>query len=114
MSGEPGSTRHLTQDGLEQTMAANYFGHLLLTELLLDRLKSSGGARIVNVSSLMHALCRRMSVDSLNFDHEAYSSLEAYCRSKLAQIMWTRHLAKQLADQGTFLVCSPLVRRVCE
>uniref|UniRef100_A0A914XNF5 Uncharacterized protein n=1 Tax=Plectus sambesii TaxID=2011161 RepID=A0A914XNF5_9BILA len=72
---------------------------LLLTYLLLDRLKESGGARIVNVSSLMHALCRHLSLDSLNFDHEPYNALEAYCRSKLAQVMWTRHLAKQLADQ---------------
>jgi NAD(P)-dependent dehydrogenase (short-subunit alcohol dehydrogenase family) len=84
--------RRTSRDGHELTFAVNYLSHFLLTLELLPLLRSSGPARIVNVSS--------MGQQAIDFDdvmlERAYSPMRAYAQSKLAQIMFTFELAGQL------------------
>ncbi|MEM7132977.1 MAG: SDR family oxidoreductase [Chloroflexota bacterium] len=86
----------LTADGYERTFALNHLSYFLVTQLLLDILKSSAPTRIVNVSSGVHA------GGQINFDdlHGAtgYAPLRAYSQSKLANLMFTFELAEQLAE----------------
>jgi NAD(P)-dependent dehydrogenase (short-subunit alcohol dehydrogenase family) len=86
--------RTVTADGLEKTFAVNYLSHFLLTNLLLDRLRASPSARIVNVSSVQHHDGR---IDFANLQGERhYDRLDAYARSKLAVLMFTYELARRL------------------
>lgn len=93
------SGRQESPDGLELTMATNHFGHFLLTNLLLDRLKESSPARIVNVSSTAHRGARSVGLEDLQ-SQASYSAMGVYSRSKLANILFTRELANRLAGTG--------------
>ena len=86
--------RKLTQDGFEMHIGVNHLGHFLLTNLLLDRIKETPSARIVNVSSMGHSM-GKIEFDNLNSER-SYSWLGAYGTSKLANILFTRSLAKRL------------------
>jgi retinol dehydrogenase 14 len=90
--------RHSTADGLEHTFALNHLASFLLTNLLLDRLKASAPARIVNVSSHVQAE-GRIDFDDLQ-SARAYSGQAAYSQSKLANVMFTNELARRLAGTG--------------
>src|SRR3954452_2014074 len=79
--------RHVTADGLEHTFAVNHLAPFLLTHLLLDRLKDSAPARIVNVSSNAQAL-GRIDFEDLQGATD-YSGPRAYNQSKLANVMFT-------------------------
>ncbi|PKB63888.1 MAG: short-chain dehydrogenase [SAR202 cluster bacterium Io17-Chloro-G2] len=85
-------------DGIEMTFALNHLGYFVLTLMLLDTLKASAPARIVNVSSDAHRGI------SLNLDdlqgRSGYGGFGAYSRSKLANIMFTYQLAARLAGSG--------------
>jgi NAD(P)-dependent dehydrogenase (short-subunit alcohol dehydrogenase family) len=87
--------RELSVDGLEMTLALNHLAYFLLTNLLLDFLKASKSARIVNVSSSAH------STGKINFDdlqgEKHYDRLEAYAQSKLANLLFTYALARRLS-----------------
>jgi len=98
-AGSVRTSREVTEDGLEWTFAANYLGHFLLTNLLLDRLRESAPARVVNVSSDGH---RRGTIEFENLQYErgGFSTLTAYARSKLAQVLFTRELARRLEQTG--------------
>jgi retinol dehydrogenase 14 len=87
--------RHRTVDGLERTFAVNHLAPFLLTHLLLDRLKCSAPARIVTVASNAHVL-GRLDLDDLQGEGD-YSGPRAYNQSKLANILFTRELARRLA-----------------
>jgi NAD(P)-dependent dehydrogenase (short-subunit alcohol dehydrogenase family) len=88
--------RRETAQGFEMTLGVNHVGHFLLTNLLLDRLKASAPARIINVASDAH----RRAPLGLNFSdlqsRRRYHGLLVYARSKLANIYFTRALAKRL------------------
>ncbi|NXS11015.1 RDH12 dehydrogenase, partial [Neodrepanis coruscans] len=88
-----------TADGFEMHLGVNHLGHFLLTFLLLERLKQSAPARIVNVSSLAHH-GGRIRFHDLHGE-KSYSCGLAYCHSKLANVLFTRELARRL--QGKFL-----------
>lgn len=90
--------RTLTEDGLETTFAVNHLGYFLLTNLLLDVLKASAPARIVNVSSAAHKQ-GRLNWDDLQGE-KRWSALRAYSDSKLANILFTNELARRLAGTG--------------
>lgn len=83
-----------TRDGFEMQLGVNHLGHFLLTNLLLDLLKASAPSRIINVSSVAH-MRGTINKKDLNSD-EAYSAADAYAQSKLANILFTRELAKKL------------------
>ena len=85
-------------DGFELTFAINHLGHFLLTNLLLDRIKEAPSARIVNVSSGAHHRAR-IDFNDLNSERP-YGPVKAYGRSKLANILFTRKLAKELQGTG--------------
>lgn len=92
--------RRLTVDGLELTFALNHLAYFLLTELLLDTLKASAPARIINVSSLAHRRgYGRMSFDDL-MGERRYNGWKAYCQSKLANLLFTYELARRLEGTG--------------
>jgi NAD(P)-dependent dehydrogenase (short-subunit alcohol dehydrogenase family) len=94
------SERTETRDGFEATFGINHLGPFLLTTLLLDRIKASAPARIVNVSSTAHRSARR----GLDFDDlqstKHYTGMQAYGRSKLANILFTTELARRLEGTG--------------
>ncbi len=91
--------RRETVDGLELTFALNHLAYFLLTNLLLDRLIASAPARIVNVASGAHRSPRGLSFDDLQM-RRGYFSFRAYARSKLANVLFTRELARRLAGTG--------------
>jgi NAD(P)-dependent dehydrogenase (short-subunit alcohol dehydrogenase family) len=85
-------------DGFEMTWATNHLNYFLLTNLLLDSLKESEAARIVNVSSGAH-VGGEIYFDDPNMT-ENFSSWKAYSQSKLANVMFTYQLARQLEGTG--------------
>jgi NAD(P)-dependent dehydrogenase (short-subunit alcohol dehydrogenase family) len=90
--------RRETADGLEMTFAVNHLAYFLLTLSLLDLLKASAPARIVNVSSGAH---RRATLDFDDLQSKQnYNGWGAYCRSKLANLLFTNELARRLAETG--------------
>lgn len=91
-------TRQLTVDGLEMTFAVNHIAYFMLTQRLLDMLKASAPARVVSVSSDAH---RRGTMDFDDLMGERhYGGWRAYCQSKLANLLFTYELARQLEGTG--------------
>lgn len=90
--------RTLTEDGVEATFAVNYLSAFLLTNLLLDRIVKSAPARIVNVASSGH-YSGTLDFADLGFER-GYQIMRAYSRSKLAEVLFTRELARRLAGTG--------------
>lgn len=84
----------LTEDGFESQMAANYFGHFLLTGLLIATLKATANSRIVSLSSIAH------NAGKINFEdiqgQQKYSAWNAYAQSKLACLMFAYELDRKL------------------
>jgi NAD(P)-dependent dehydrogenase (short-subunit alcohol dehydrogenase family) len=97
--------RSETLDGFETTFGVNHLGHFLLTSLLRDRLVASAPSRVVNVSSDAHRYARR----GLDFDDlmstKRYRPWITYARSKLANILFTRELARRLDGTGVTANC---------
>ncbi len=96
-----GEKRMESADGFELRFAVNYLAGYLLTHRLLALLKASVPSRIVNVSS---AGQMPLDFDDLMLEHD-YSGVRAYCQSKLAQILFTFHLAEQLQGTGVTVTC---------
>src|SRR5256884_3769136 len=96
----PGRRRE-TVDGLEMTFAVNYLAPFLLTHLLLDVLKASAPARIVNVSSVTQA-SGYIQMDDLQAEKHYRS---AYGQSKLAEVLFTYELARRLQETGVTANC---------
>lgn len=86
-------------DGIEMTFALNHLSYFLLTGLLLDLLKKSTPARIVNVSSEAHRQAKGINFDNIGFKDD-YSLMKAYSQSKLANILFTHELASRLEGSG--------------
>lgn len=95
-----------TEDNFEMQLGVNHLGHFLLTNLLLDMLKLSAPSRIVVVSSMAHSF-GKINKDDLMSDKK-YNKWSAYGQSKLANILFTRELAKRLEGTGiTANSCHP-------
>jgi NAD(P)-dependent dehydrogenase (short-subunit alcohol dehydrogenase family) len=92
-----GFRRQVSADGLELTFALNHLAYFTLTVLLLGRLRESAPARIVNVASNAYTMAKgRFDFDDFNAE-KRYSPFRQYGRSKLANILFTRELARRLA-----------------
>jgi NAD(P)-dependent dehydrogenase (short-subunit alcohol dehydrogenase family) len=90
--------RCLSPDGIEMTFALNHLAYFLLTNLLLDTLKASAPARVVNVSSDAHQGAQMHFADPQG-EHR-YGSWRAYGQSKLANLLFTYELARRLEGTG--------------
>jgi NAD(P)-dependent dehydrogenase (short-subunit alcohol dehydrogenase family) len=109
--------RQLSADGIELRFAVNYLSGFMLTRLLLPLLKASAPARIVNVASV--------GQQAIEFDDvmlaRHYGAFRAYAQSKLAQIMFTIDLARELEGSGVAVNClhpaslmnTTMVREAC-
>lgn len=92
--------REETVDGIEATFAVNHLAYFLLTSLLLGRLRESAPARIVNVASDAHAQAGgRLDFDDLE-SRRRYGAMRVYGKSKLANLLFTRALARRLEGTG--------------
>ncbi len=96
-----GGVRQESADGFELRFAVNYLAGYALTRRLLDLLQRSAPSRIVNVSSAGQA--------PIDFDdvmlERSYDGVQAYCQSKLAQILFTFDLTDELAGSGVIATC---------
>ena len=93
-------TRGTTKDGFELTFGTNHLGHYLFTRLLLDRIKESGPARIVNVASASHYQAKGIDWDSLRAKTRSRTGLPEYSVSKLSNVLFTKELARRLEGSG--------------
>jgi NAD(P)-dependent dehydrogenase (short-subunit alcohol dehydrogenase family) len=101
--------RTLSKDGYEATLAVNHLAPFLLTHLLLDALKGDRPSRIVTTASHAHRGAR-IDFDDLQITRK-YSPMRAYGASKLANILFTRALAKRL--QSTAVTATSLHPGFC-
>ena len=93
--------RFETEDGLERTIGINYFGHYLLTHLLLPVIQKSDHGRIINISSDSYKQAK-FDLDDLQTKIK-YQGMKTYPASKLALILFTQELAERLKD-GNIIV----------
>jgi NAD(P)-dependent dehydrogenase (short-subunit alcohol dehydrogenase family) len=91
--------REVTPQGFERHFGVNYLSHYLLTRRLLDASGGTGPSRIVNVTSLGHRAVKGMAWDDLQLE-DGWSAPRAYGQSKLAQILFTREIARRFGDRG--------------
>jgi NAD(P)-dependent dehydrogenase (short-subunit alcohol dehydrogenase family) len=88
-----------TQDGFEIQFGTNHLGHFALTLQLLPLLKNAQDSRVVNVSSLAHKR-GKLALDDLNWNRRKYSTVQAYCDSKLANLYFTYEMARKLGAEA--------------
>ncbi|CAN7195169.1 SDR family NAD(P)-dependent oxidoreductase [Phenylobacterium sp. LjRoot225] len=104
-AGGIGKERVVTSEGAEATFAGNHLGHFLLTSRLLPLLRAAaadqprGAVRVVNVSSSAHLQSSGLDFDDLQRLGN-FSTVGAYANAKLANILFTRELAKRLSADG--------------
>ena len=91
--------RGLTKDGFEMTFGVNHLGHFLLTQLLLEKMQSSGLSRVVTVSSRAHKRTAGIDWDALCQPTRSWTGIREYAVSKLANLLFSAELAKRV--QGT-------------
>ena len=94
--------RRETADGLEATFQVNYLSHFLLTDLLLDNLRASAPSRIVNVASTHRGV--KLDFDDLMMERK-YAAVGSMARTKLAMVLFTKTLARELAGSGVTVNC---------
>jgi NAD(P)-dependent dehydrogenase (short-subunit alcohol dehydrogenase family) len=102
-AGAINRARSLSPDGIELTFAVNHLAYFLLTNLLLDRLKASAPARIVNVASDAHKKAKIPFDDLMSERH--YRAFKVYGQTKLANILFTYELARRLKGTGVTANC---------
>ena len=96
--------RRLTPDGLEHVFALNHLAPFLLTNLLLPTLTASAPARVITVTSDAHSAAR-LDFSDPNLEH-GWDSWRSYANSKLANILFTRELARRLDGTGVTANCA--------
>lgn len=89
-----------TRDGFETHIGTNHLGHFALTGLLLERLRATPGARVVNTASMAHKLTQGLKLDDLHFERRPYKEMDAYGQSKLAGLLYTFELDRRLRKAG--------------
>ena len=97
------NTREKTPDGLEMTFATNHMAYFVVTNLLLDRLKATPGARIVSTASDAHKGAK-LDFDDLQCEKK-FAGFSVYSKSKLCNILFNRELARRLTGTGVTANC---------
>lgn len=95
--------RSETEDGIETHFAVNYLAPFLLTNLLLDEIKSSASARVVNVAAMYHRKAT-INFDDLMYEKD-YTAAKAHNQAKLALVLFTYELARRLEGTGVTANC---------
>ena len=103
-AGLVNTSRRVTVDGFEETLAVNHLAPFLFTGLLLDAVQRASPARIVNVASHAHTFVKSMGFDDMQAE-KGYKTFREYGRSKLANILFTRSLAGRLEARGITVNC---------
>jgi NAD(P)-dependent dehydrogenase (short-subunit alcohol dehydrogenase family) len=99
-AGGTWTERQVTAQGLEYTLGVCHVGHFYLTRLLHTRLQATAPSRVINVTSVgHHAAFKGMRFDDLQSER-GYNGMEVYCRAKLANVLFTRELARRAAGTG--------------
>lgn len=101
--------QELTQDGFESQLGVNHFGHFLLCGLLFDRIEASSGRVVVVGSNGYKMGIKRMQFEDLDFN-DNYNPMNAYCQSKLAQMIFAYDLQRRVTESGRDVqvqVCHP-------
>ena len=96
--------RRVTADGFDEVFAVNHLAPFLLTNLLLGKLTAAGAARVITVTSDAHTAAR-LDLDDLQLEH-GWQSWRAYANSKLANILFTRELARRLEGSAVTANCA--------
>jgi NAD(P)-dependent dehydrogenase (short-subunit alcohol dehydrogenase family) len=102
--------KSVTADGFELHFGTNHLGHFAFTGLLLDRLMTVPGSRVITVSSDAQSV-GRIHFDDLNWEHGRYSRMGAYGQSKLANLLFTYELDRRLAHAETIAAAGMPERR---
>jgi NAD(P)-dependent dehydrogenase (short-subunit alcohol dehydrogenase family) len=109
----------VTRQGFELAFGVNHLGHFALTMALLDVLKASAPARVVNVASDSHYMARDIDFDALRRRGRGMTGMPQYAVSKLSNVLFTQELARRLAGTGVTtyalhpgVVASDIWRRV--
>ncbi len=93
-----------TKDGFELTMASSYFGHFLMTEMLIDTLKQTPNSRMGIISSVVHANSPKnrykVHLDDLHWKNRKFNNFDAYGEAKVAVVLYAKELAERLKDEG--------------
>ncbi|MGB1249642.1 MAG: SDR family oxidoreductase [Candidatus Promineifilaceae bacterium] len=103
-AGAAFTKKQTTSEGLEMTFALNHLGYFRLTLELLDLIKASAPARIVNTSSSAHAWVRNFDLNNLQGEIK-YGGFPAYGGSKLCNVLFTYELARRLEGTGVTVNC---------
>jgi retinol dehydrogenase-13 len=98
-AGLHSTTRTTTKEGFETVFCVNHLASFLLTYLLLERLRQSAPARIIQVNSEGHRF-GGLDLDDLNWDRRRYTGLQSYGASKIAQLLTTWEFADRLKGSG--------------
>ncbi len=94
-----------TKDGFELQMGTNHFGHFALTLQLIDIIEKTPNSRIVNVASAAHKY-GKINFDDLNWENRKYKAWRAYGDSKIANLYFTKELAKRLSDKNIIVTAA--------
>lgn len=92
--------RGMTESGFERAFGTNYVGPFLLTGLLLERLRESAPARIVNLSSIGHYRAKGIDYDAVRRPSKSLTGLPEYAVSKLGNVLHAQELARRLQGEG--------------
>ena len=99
-AGVVNTSYHETSEGIENTFAVNHLGYFLFTNLLLNKMKGPEESRIINVSSAAHSFVKDMNWENINFKDDFGQGMQVYGQSKLANLLFTRHLAIKLSTDN--------------
>lgn len=92
--------RGITASGFEMAFGINHMGHFLLTQLLLERMRDSGGGRIVTVSSRAHKRVPGIDWEAVRQPTKSGTGIPEYGVSKLANLLFSAELGRRLAGTG--------------
>jgi retinol dehydrogenase-12 len=93
--------RRETADGFEAHFGVNHLGHFLLTNLLIERIRESAPARIINVSSdALHFSSLSEALEDLNWENRSFSGWRSYGDSKLMNVLFTNELTRRFESNG--------------